>query len=256
MKTRFDRAHSFILNPIVKIYIPIFFMKTSFLSIVLLCSALVATLHARQVEVKLIYFNKPADAPEKFHLYVGTKPMAETAIPSYQFSVTMDIQGKGAFPVTVTDSVLEGQPEELQERLKQYPSVIIPEGCQKALLLAFQDSSQPLLPVRFYLLSADEPEFKEGDIRFVNLSQYAVAGTLGAKELKLKSHKSRLIRGAAPLGEEFTVRVDVIRPKSKMPRQALFYQKWKAVHKRKQVVFIYDLESGRTTYSSASLRGF
>jgi len=231
-------------------------MKRPLILLSLLLSAFASLAQARVAEIKLIYFQKPDGAPQSMHIYSNGVYMEELQVPSRQFSMTVPVKGRGELTLTFADQKFEGKADEVEEMLRAYPTVQIPEGWNKVLLLAFEDQGNKKLPVKLLKVNASGNEFRPGDIHFINLSKYGVVGPVGKKELKLRPRKSMLIRGAATVGEEFDVRVDIIKPESKMKRQSFFYQRWKTTPDRKQMVFIYEPDGGRPSYTSVSIKGF
>ena len=198
-----------------------------------------------------LYFQKPSTVPDTVQVYMNGKLLQEMPLQSHYFCDTIELKPAQEVVLTFTDKVV-AEPE----ALAGYPSVSVSREWQSFVLLAFDDPKNTLLPIRFVPMNATAPQFKNGDIKFMNMTQYVVTGKLGAQTLDLPPRKVRTLNGFCKAGADFKVEVDIIKPESRKPRQALFYQGWRYNTEIRKLAFVYQKEgSKRVVYYVADIIG-
>ncbi|MGJ8671830.1 hypothetical protein [Rubritalea sp.] len=198
---------------------------------------------------QMLYFRAPKGAPETAFVYQKGKAAEKIELKRNNFS--------SSFKLASGDLVLRFLPREVaadEEFPKNAPSVRIPRGWGKVLLLAFPDPENTVFPIRFKVINADAGTFGEGDQMFINFTDSDVLGYVGKIKLTLRARSTEIVKNAAAPGEEFQARLDRIDLNTKK-RITFIRQVWRQSAKRRSLMFIYSPPgSSAITYYNAPVR--
>ena len=214
----------------------------------LLGIALSSVAHAERT-AQILYFKAPKDAPEVATIYQNGKTPLEVDLKRNNFSESFSL-GKGELTLGFLPAVL---PEDAKFPANA-PKAKVPAGWEKVLILAFQDSENPIMPVSFRVINASAGKFGAGDRMFINFTDSNVFGFVGKQKLALKANSTAVVKNAAAPKEEYQVRLDRVDPKRKK-RLTFIRQTWRQSATRKSLVFIYSPPgSSRVTYYNAPVK--
>ncbi|WP_411826083.1 hypothetical protein [Luteolibacter sp. AS25] len=194
---------------------------------------LVANFCSAARTVQFMYFHKPADAPEKVFMFEEKKGAVEVELPAYNFTQAYDI-GPGQQTLFFLSSV----PEEGKDMPKNPPKVNIPAGWQKVLVLAFRDSSNKTMPIRFTAFNASNSEFGKGDTLFINLSPKVVYGMLGRAKVIVKPGKTLVTKNASSDGKDYNVTLWQMNP-DKSENYRFLTKVFRNYTNRRKVFFVF-----------------
>ena len=209
-------------------------------------------LHAEK-EFQILYFQKPATAPEEVQLYVNGAVGDRIALPNDRFSETYTLKAEGDLLLTFTDKVHEDP-----AMLKPFPSAQVSKSWKKFVILGFNDPSRKGFPVRFVTMNVSASEFGPGDFRFINFSDAGFAGKLGSKDFKIQPKGTETYKGFAEHDTDFRMKLSSYRPdENKKLKRHPFVNKLLRYNKfNRAIFFIYSPEgSTRMKYHVAEIRG-
>lgn len=147
---------------------------------------------------RIIFPNKPADAPQEAYLYDG-EASHKVLLPSRNFSQVVELPS-GALPdgkLTIGLSPTEvNEPEEFPIGA---PRVTLPATATDVYLLLASDPSSNVLPVRILPLNVDDSKLKPGETLWINLTKHKIAAKLGESQFFIEPMKQTV--GPPPLDE-------------------------------------------------------
>ena len=150
--------------------------------------------------IQFMYFNQPPNAPQKAFMFEGEKQPIEVDLPKYHFTPCYEI-GAGENTLYFLPALLEKE----QGLPKGAPSVTIPAGWQKVLVVAYQDVRNSVMPVKFRAFDASPANFDNSDTLFINLSPKVVHGTLGNTPVVVNPDTTWVAKYAPADGEDYNV---------------------------------------------------
>ncbi|MDQ8207530.1 hypothetical protein QEH52_08420 [Coraliomargarita sp. SDUM461003] len=214
-------------------------MKTLLSLLFLLCACL--PLQGRVG--RILYYNKPANAPDRVYLYVDGQFHSEVDLPSFQFGQDIEFeQGRGVLKLIFSPRLLE-EGEPLPEGL---PSVNVRKGWEKFLIVVVESQKSSLLPIKPIVINANEKHFGNGDFLFMNLTPNLLGGTFGEEQIRVAPRKMHVAKMAAYQGEFLDVKLDYVRPDGQKKRRWMIYQGWRILPDRRTLVFCYVPEGRKT----------
>jgi hypothetical protein len=140
---------------------------------------------------RIIYLEKPADAPEEAHLFDGTASH-KVALSSMNFSEVVMLPegpltlGLTPHPVSSPDDFPSGA-----------PTAKIPATITDLYLVVVSDPENEVFPVRMLPLDVGAGKLKAGQTLWINLTNHTIAGKLGNETLTLPAGER--VVGKAPL---------------------------------------------------------
>ena len=224
--------------------------------ITLLVSSVVQDASARQVaaestrQFRIVFLQKKSSMPDNVTLHLDGIPQMSVPLPGYQFSKSISIKRSKSNVM-----VFAGKEYSDSTALQGFPSVSIPHSWSKFLLLAYEDSSNSKLPIKFYPINASPGAFSNGDIMFINHSSSTLTGTVGREKLQLSSQKTKLLSNISKHLSDAKVQIDIVSPRNK--RQWFIYQAWKYRRDQRVLVYIHTPDQLlNPTYYSFEIRKF
>jgi len=147
---------------------------------------------------RILFLNKPADAPQEAYLYDG-KTSHKVLLPSRNFSQVVELPS-GALPdgkFTIGLSPTEvNEPEEFPSGA---PRVTLPATATDIYLLLASDPTNNVLPVIIRPLNVDDSKLKPGETLWINLTKHKIAAKLGESQFFIEPRKQTV--GPPPLKE-------------------------------------------------------
>lgn len=229
-------------------------MKYQYPLLTLLVVLISATsMHARSA--KILYLKAPKTAPQEAFLYQGNsdglKDAIKVPLPKNNFSNTIEL-ADGDIKLYFLESKFEGSNEDFP---KNAPSVSIPAAWEKVLIFAHTDSSNPVLPIKFKVVNANQDKLAVGDLMFINSSDSDIYGMVGSQKLSLKAKTTAIITKQGVSKKLYDVKLNRL-DKERNISVAFIRQSWPLSSSRSAVVFIYkSMNSNRVTYYTAPVRG-
>lgn len=139
---------------------------------------------------------------------------------------------------------------------KDAPSVKLPQGWHKALLLVFEDKSNPVMPIRIKGINASNDVFGPGSVYMMNFSELRIAGKVGDKDLDLKPKSFEIIKNPINKNGFYATKLFSAAKGDKKPRRFV-KQMWQRDDDTRQVLFILPKPPPAfATYYCAPVRDF
>ncbi|MDA9260492.1 hypothetical protein N9P58_01365 [Puniceicoccaceae bacterium] len=218
----------------------------------LLAFASIALCANAQRDIRILYYDSPKGAPETAYLYESaTAKGEEVGLPRWNFSETYEIRGGARVLNFLPQALPEGE-----EFPVNAPKVKIPKGWKKVLILAFPDPSNPVLPIRFQAINANDDKFGPGDLLFVNFSEISIFGLVGDKKLLVKPESTSIIKNPIKEKGDYHVKLDSVNDGIES-RSWLLRQTWRHQPQVRRVIFAMPLPAPRhVRLYSAPIRNF
>lgn len=204
-------------------------------SILCLVVALVVTLGTSEGArtIRAIYFQRPANAPDKVYLYSGEKSI-ELELPGMNLSPRQKIP-KGDLQLRcLLSPLLEGQP--LPENA---PVVRVPEGWSEVILLCVPNPDKSGFPVRFFPLNASLSKFGPGELLCFNRTKATLGGQIGIRKLRVAPGKSVLLGAPSRELGDYRVMIDYLPPGGKRALP-LMRTTWRHEPTVRHLLFVVD----------------
>jgi hypothetical protein len=142
---------------------------------------------------RILFFNAPADAPQKLFLFDGTESL-EVELPKMNFSPVYEL-ASGKIVITL----LPGAINDPKKIPADAPKVVVPKGVVDFYLLVTSDKDNKVAPVRMQVINAGADKLKLGQMLWFNLTDLTVGGMVGTEKL-LIGPKKRLVLDAPAKG--------------------------------------------------------
>ncbi|WPJ97179.1 hypothetical protein SH580_05585 [Coraliomargarita algicola] len=204
----------------------------------------ISSLFGRSAQV--LYFKAPKNAPQSVHIYQSATQSVEVDLKRNNFSKSFNLED-GAITLRFLGTKLQ----EGQEFPVAAPSLEVPADYDKVLILAFANPRNPVFPVRFKVIKANDETFGPGDRMFINFTDYRIVGNVGNQKLDLASHSIKVVSDAAKPKQSYQVRLDRVDPAIGKP-YTFIRQAWRQSSTKRVLIFVYSAPgSGSVTYYSA-----
>lgn len=183
--------------------------------------------------IRAIYFQRPADAPEKVHLY-HEKGSIELELPGMNLSSRQEIpKGDLLMRCTLTP-VVEGR--SLPDNA---PVVRVPEGWSDVIVLCARNPDKTGFPVLFFPLNASVSKFAPGELLCFNRTQSTLGGRVGIRKLRAAPGKSVLLGAPARGLGDYRVEIDYLPPGGKRALP-LMRSTWRHEPAVRHILFVVD----------------
>lgn len=140
---------------------------------------------------RVIYLQRPAEAPTEAHLFDGTISH-KVSLSGMNFSEVIKLP-EGALTIGMTPNPVPA-PENFPEGA---PTIKIPATITDLYLVLATDPENKVLPIRILPLDVSASQLKPGQTLWVNLTTHQIAGKLGNENLLVPSGGK--VVGKAPL---------------------------------------------------------
>lgn len=198
---------------------------------------------------QILYFRAPKDAPKSVVIYQASEAPFEAKLKRNNFSKSFKLSSGDLVLRFLGSKIVEGE-----EFPVGAPSVSVPAAYEKILILAFPDPQNPVLPVRFKVINANQGSFGEGDRMFINFTDNKIAGAVGRKKLELDPLSIAVVKNAAGPKEEYPVSLDRLAPGQNKP-VTFIRQNWRQSATQRSLIFIFSPPGGSgVTYYNAPVR--
>lgn len=147
---------------------------------------LVGISYAESRTCRVVYPERPNDAPKMAHLFDGKDSTAIT-LPSMNLSEVIKLP-KGDISVVMTQQKIT-DPEQIPAAA---PKVNIPENVSHCYIIIMPDPKNPHFPVKLNLVDAGDAKFKAGETLWYNFTEHRILAKLGNVDFDI-SPKGRAI---------------------------------------------------------------
>ncbi len=185
---------------------------------------------------RLLFFNPPPGAPKEIYLYDGVETR-KVELPSMNLSDVYPISGE-APAVRMLIAPVEN-PEEIPAGA---PTALLSETVRDFFIVVSVDPTNKILPLRMQIIDAGGPSFGKGRMMWFNLTEDAVAGTLGKRALQLKPNSRVIIEPPAVGAEAFPVELFYQVPGGKP--QPISRTQWMHDPRSRMLMFVHGGENG------------
>lgn len=180
---------------------------------------------------RILFFNAPADAPEKLYLFDG-KDAQEVELPKMNFSPLYELA-----PGKLTISLLPEAPADPTKIPADAPKVSVPEGVVDFYLLVSSDDTNKVAPVRMQVVDVGSDKLKLGQMLWFNLTPNTITGRVGTQRLVLKPKSRVVLDPPAKAPGEFPIRVFYQVPGNDY-KHPMFSTSWGFDPRCRNVVFV------------------
>lgn len=197
-------------------------------------------------KLQLVFFGESKSLPEKVSIYEPDFEMQDVTFSQHSFSETFTVKSS----VTQLYLLKKGSVVDPKQpnSLSSAPSVILPEGWNKILLIALPDKSNKRFPVKIIPICANDDVFNNGDLLFCNYSNVAVAGKLGKHKLALKVGGQKKFSDPTPPGKkQYVVKLDTV-DLEKSTKNMFLRRIWGYNKLRRSLFIFYNKKSGLPSY--------
>jgi len=203
---------------------------------------------------RILYYDKPAKAPDTAYMYVNGKLHGEIKLPKFEFGEDLILkEGKENQHITFSPKIIE----EGQQLPLGLPSVKVSKNWKKTLLVAVKDSENKLLPIQVYAINANDTYFGNCDFLFINLTPNLIVGTFGKENILVPPKNRHVQKMSDSRGDLLNVKLDYVRPNDNNKRRWMVYQGWRILPDRRTLVFFY-MPKTRTSmkYFATQIKNF
>jgi hypothetical protein len=172
------------------------------LCLLLLLPALACAAPTGSRTVRIIYLGAPAGAPQKLHLFDGSR-CQEVELPQMNLSPVYNLP---AGPLVLR--MLTTPPATPEEVDPKAPKVVIRESVTDLYLLVSPDNGNTVAPVRMQVIDVNSTKFKKGQMLWFNLTPNEVGGQLGTQKLALASNSKAVVDSPASGNEDYKVNLN------------------------------------------------
>lgn len=143
------------------------------------CFILTNTLHAKPRSCRIVFPERPKDAPKMAFLFDGSESQSVT-LPSMNLSEVIELPS-GELTIALTTNNIS-DPETLSPNA---PLLRIPEKLMDFYIILTPDPKNKEIPVRMNLVDAGANKLKSGETLWYNLTEHRIAAKLGVAEMKV-----------------------------------------------------------------------
>ena len=137
---------------------------------------------------RIVFLDRPDDAPRTLYLFDGATSR-EVELPGMNLSPVYKLP-----PGALNLRLLATPASDPKTISPDAPAVLVPEASTDFYLLVTSDRKNPVAPVRLNVINADETSLGRGQMLWFNLTDKAIAGTVGKEKITLKPGARELMR--------------------------------------------------------------
>jgi hypothetical protein len=134
---------------------------------------LTSSLHAQSRSCRLVFPERPQNAPKVAYLFDG-KVSQPVTLPSMNLSEVIELPS-GELTITITADKIS-DPEALPPKS---PSLKIPEIIRDFYIIITPDSENTAIPIKMNLVDTGAGKLKPGETLWFNLTEHRIAAKLG-----------------------------------------------------------------------------
>jgi hypothetical protein len=199
----------------------------------------VLSTHASNRMARVIYYGAASDAPKSAFVNQADLKVQEVDLDQYNFSKAFKLS-PGATRLVFLPALL---PENASIPAAA-PFLDIPEEWTQVLIFAFEDKSNPIMPIRLKAMNASQDAFGPGKIIFINMSEMTVFGYVGDQKLLSKPHTTEIIENPRAGEGKYMLKLDSFKD-DLSSRRRLIQQKCQYRLDERMVSFIVPLPAPR-----------
>lgn len=148
---------------------------------------------------RVLFLNRPADAPITMHLFDG-KASREVDLPGMNLSMVYDLP-PGTLSLALLPSPLS-DPEQLPPGA---PSATVSKTASDIYLLVMTDPANKVAPVRLQVVDVVAANLRRGQTLWFNLTELTIGGQLGSERLVVKPASRALMKAPRSDGGDYSV---------------------------------------------------
>jgi hypothetical protein len=147
---------------------------------VILVCLVVSISHAKSRTCRVVFPERPNDAPKAAYLFDGAKSQNIT-LPSMNLSEVIELP-VGNITLTVTSQEIK-DPKLLPVDV---PKLNIPENVTDCYIIVLADPTNKHLPIKLNLVDAGDAKLKNGETLWYNFTKHQIFAKLGKVDLSIK----------------------------------------------------------------------
>lgn len=208
----------------------------------LLVWALASSAFAQEAQkrtCRILFPEGPDSAPQKLHLFDGTKSQ-EVELPRMNFSPVYELPA-GPLSLALLPAAL-ADPAQLPAGA---PSARIPESHVDFYLIISSDPSNPVTPVSMQVVNVGMGKLRAGQMLWFNLTEHQVGGRIGSERLVIQPKSSVTLDPPAVGAEDYPVDLSY-RIAGKEHVYPICETKWLHDPRSRSLAFVYAKPGTRT----------
>lgn len=190
-----------------------------------------AAQQAGQRSCRILFLQRPAEAPEKLYLFDGTGA-TEVELPRMNFSPTYGISAEASAVV-----LLAAPPADPKAIPAGAPMAALPASIRDFYLIVTHAPDNPVVPVRLQVIDASAEKLKAGEMLWFNLTGNAISGQLGSQQLVLAPQSRKVIGAPANSRGDYGVNLSFRIPDDPRDRP-LCQTQWRHDPRSRTVYFV------------------
>lgn len=205
--------------------------------------------------MQIVYFGGDTPTyPREIQIYDANTDPIPVSLSRTAFSNTVKLPSSASKLYFFDSSVSVDTTD--REVLISAPSVNLPRGSNKVLLLAFPDKENKHLPIRVLAIAADDNVFGNGEMLHCNFSNNLIKGTLGSSEIALRPKQKKMVEDPSPTpGKSYVAKLNAYERGDKTGVR-LVRSKWRNILSRRILTIYYNKpETNEVTFKSYPIRG-
>ena len=137
---------------------------------------------------RILFLDRPADAPVELYLFDGASSQ-KVELPRMNLSPVYKLR-----PGALKLSLLPAPADDPKNIPAGAPSATVPENQTDFYLLVASDRNNKVAPVTLRVVNANDDQLGRGQMLWFNLTDKAVAGTVGREKVALKPGARELVK--------------------------------------------------------------
>ena len=158
------------------------------------------TLHALPRTCRIVFPERPQDAPKVAYLFTGSKSLSVT-LPSMNFSEVIELPN-GEITIAMTPHEIS-DPKLLPPGA---PLLKIPETVKDFYIIIVPDNKNPLVPVKMNLVNAGEEKFNPGETLWYNFTENRIFAKLGSNDMSVAPNSRVITKSPVSENSYYTAR--------------------------------------------------
>jgi hypothetical protein len=204
-----------------------------------LCSSSFAQQKAKQRTCRILFLEGPDSAPNKLHLFDGTRSR-EVELPRLNLSQVYEIPA-GNLILTL----LPAPPADPEKLPAGAPNAKLPETVTDFYLLLTSDPENAVAPVKMQVIAAGTERLRAGQMLWFNLTSHQIAGRVGSEKLSMRPQSTVTLDAPASSAGDYPVDL-AYRIEGKEPVYPICETQWRHDPRCRSLAFVFAKPGTRT----------
>ena len=158
------------------------------------------TIHAKPRSCRVVFPERPQDAPKIAYLFDGSKSQSVT-LPSMNLSEVIELP-KGELTIAMSPNAIS-DPKALSSKA---PLLRIPEAVMDFYVIITPDPKNQDFPVKMNLVDTGGGKLKSGETLWYNLTEHRIIAKLGGAEMSVDPNGRTISKDPVPASGYYSAR--------------------------------------------------